>query len=134
MKAFHLERSMTTLGGVFYPTGYMVLMFPTAEDARAAATKLEDSGVEEDAVSMATPELFKAELGGAEGDDEILPSAGSEGDTLRRFMELAKAGHHALIVHAPDAKDSERVMEILKDAPISYGQKYRRLVIEDLVT
>lgn len=36
MKPFQLESSMLTMRGVFYPTGYMVLMFPTGQDARAA--------------------------------------------------------------------------------------------------
>jgi hypothetical protein len=36
-------------------------------------------------------------------------------------------------VHAPHQEDSDRVMAALKDVPIAYGQKYRKLVIEDLV-
>ena len=32
----------------------------------------------------------------------------------------------------PRRKETEHIMEVLKDAPISYGQKYRHLVIEDL--
>jgi len=54
---------------------------------------------------------------------------------VRHFAQLASAGHHALMIHAPAAKQSERVMEVLKlkNAHMSYGQKYRHLVIEDLV-
>ena len=51
----------------------------------------------------------------------------------RQFAELASKGHHALLVHAPDAKDSDQVMELLKDSKLTFGQKYRQLVIEDLV-
>ena len=36
------------------------------------------------------------------------------------------------LIHAP-AKETEHVMDVLKDANISYGQKYRHFVIEDLV-
>ena len=36
MKHFELESSMLTMGGVFYPTGYMVLMLPGEQEARAA--------------------------------------------------------------------------------------------------
>jgi len=36
-------------------------------------------------------------------------------------------------VHAPHAADSDRVMDLLQGAGISYGQKYRTLVIEDVV-
>ena len=133
MKPFHLESGMKTMGGVFYPTGYVVLMFPTEQAARDACKLLGDNGIDEAEVTLITPDDFRRELGDATGDDAILPSAGSEGDTLRRFIELARQGHHGLMVHAPTADDSDRVMTLLKGSPISYGQKYRKLVIEDLV-
>ncbi|HSV80049.1 MAG TPA: RNA-binding protein [Ramlibacter sp.] len=133
MKPFHLESGMTTMGGVFYPTGYMVLMFPGEQQAREAARLLENDGFDPDAISLLTPADFRREILGTAGDDGILPSAGTEGDTVRRFAELADQGHHALLIHAPEQEQSDRVMALLKDSGISYGQKYRRLVIEDLV-
>ena len=133
MKPFHLESGMKTMGGVFYPTGHVVLMFPTEQAARDASKLLGDNGFDEAEVTLITPDDFRRELGDATGDDAILPSAGSEGDTVRRFTELARQGHHGLMVHAPSADDSDRVMTLLKGSPISYGQKYRKLVIEDLV-
>lgn len=135
MKHFELESSMMTLGGVFYPTGYMVLMLPSEQEARAAATKLEEGGVAGEKVSLLTPELIQEKIARTVGTADIpLPSAGTEADTVRRFAQLASQGHHALLVHAPHAEESDRVMELLKGCPISYGQKYRQLVIEDLVT
>ena len=133
MKPFHLESGMKTLRGVFYPTGHVVLMFPTELAARDAARLLEENGFDDEAVALITPADFSREITSTTGDDGALPSAGSEGDTVRRFTELAREGHHALMIHAPRAEDSDRVMALLKDAPVSYGQKYRHLVIEDLV-
>jgi hypothetical protein len=133
MKPLHLEPGMKTLRGVFYPTGHVVLMFPTEQDARAAGRLLEENGFDEEAVSLITPEALRRELLPATGDDVALPSAGTEGDTVRRFTDLASEGHHGLMIHAPSADESDRVMAVLKDAPVSYGQKYRHLVIEDLV-
>lgn len=135
MKAFTLEPRMTTMGGVFYPTGYMVLMYPTERDAHHAAALLEAAGVKEDDVSLLTPAEFERQIVGettADDDENEMPSAGTEGDTERRFANLARQGHHALLVHAPSARESEHVMEVLSGTPISYGQKYRHLVIEDL--
>ncbi|MBI5279846.1 MAG: RNA-binding protein [Burkholderiales bacterium] len=135
MKPFHLESSMLTMRGVFYPTGYMVLMFPTEADARNAEIALEDGGFNGEQVSLVTPEVFQQEIARTVGNADIpLPSAGTEADTVRRFTELASQGHHALIIHAPSGKETDHVMELLKDANISYGQKYRHLVIQDLVT
>lgn len=133
MKPFHLDSSMTTMAGVFYPTGHMLLMLPGEQDARDAARRLADHGIAEDTISLITPEVFRREILGATGDDDILPSAGTEGDTVRRFAEFARQGHHALMVHAPKSKSSDHVMELLRGRPISYGQKYRKLVIEDIV-
>ena len=133
MKPFHLDSSMKTMRGVFYPTGHMVLMFPTEQGARDAARLLGDNGFAEDDVSLITPGDFQREIVGATGDDEALPSAGTEGDTVRKFTNLAREGHHALMIRAPHAEDSDRVMALLKDCQISYGQKYRMLVIEDIV-
>jgi hypothetical protein len=133
MKPFQLTSGMQTLRGVFYPTGWMVLMFAGETAARDAARQLEADGVEPDCVMLLAPADILGDVAGATGDDSIMPSPGSEGDTARRFIELARQGQYGLMVHAPHAADSDRVMALLKDAPISYGQKYRRLVIEDVV-
>ena len=131
MRPFHLESGMKTLRGVFYPTGWMVLMLPGEQQALEAARLLEQNGISGDAMMLMTPHDARREL--AAGDDNMLPSAGSEGDTVRKIAELAGQGHHGLLVHAPHHEDSERVVALLKEAPISYGQKYRALVIEDIV-
>lgn len=135
MKHFELEPGMLTMRGVFYPTGYMFLMFPTEKDARDAECLLEDQGYRGgEKIALLTPQDIHEKVARTVGNADIpLPSAGTEADTVRRFAELASQGHHALMIHAPTAKESEQIMELLKDAPISYGQKYRHLVIEDLV-
>lgn len=134
MKHFELEPGMLTMRGVFYPTGHLFLMFPTQDAARDAVRALEASGLSGEHISLLTPahiEKLAAEPGGAESP---LPSPGTELETVRRFVELGREGHHALLVHAPSHDETEHVMQALKGHPISYGQKYRHLVIEDLVT
>jgi hypothetical protein len=135
MKPFSLSSGMTNMRGVFYPTGHVVLMFPTEQDARRACELLQKDGVSEDDLCLATPEEFERQITGAtdEDDDMLLPSIGTESDTARHFRELAHAGHHALIVHASAKLTSDHVLDVLKDTSITYGQRYRFLVIEDLV-
>jgi hypothetical protein len=135
MKAFALEPNMLTMSGVFYPTGYMFVMFPTEKDAREAERALEEAqGHASDSVSLLTPQDIQQKIARTVGNADIpLPSAGSEADTVRHFAVLAGMGHYALMIHAPSAAETERIMNVLKDFPISYGQKYRHLVIEDLV-
>ncbi len=134
MRPFQFDSSMKNMLGVFYPTGWTVLMFPSEQHARDAAARLQQVGVAERDVMLVTPQDFRTHILGAAGDDVILPSAGSEGDTVRRFAELAAKGNYGLMVHAPSREASDRVTEALKDFPMSYGQKYRKLVIEDVET
>ncbi|MEJ5988619.1 RNA-binding protein [Ramlibacter sp. PS3R-8] len=135
MKRFHLDPGMTNMRGVFYPKGHMVLMFPTAQDALHAAELLRQDGVAENDLCLADPGEFEAQVADASDDDDdlLLPSVGTEGETARRFRQLARQGHHALIVHAAAGLSSDHVLEVLRDTHISYGQRYRFLVIEDLV-
>ena len=133
MKPFALEPNMLTMGGVFYPTGHMFLMFPSRDDAQKAGQALLDVGYTGESISLVTPEMIHEQITRTVGNADIpLPSAGTEGDTVRRFAELASQGHHALMIHAPKAEATERIMELLKTHPVSYAQKYRHLVIEDL--
>ena len=134
MKHFELEPHMLTMRGVFYPTGYMVVMLPSEHDALAAERKLEEDGLMGEKVSLLSPEVIQEKIARTVGSSDIpLPSAGTEADTVRRFAELASQGHYALMIHAPSGGETEHIMAVLKDFPLSYGQKYRQLVIEDLV-
>jgi len=133
MRPFQLGSDMRTMRGTFYPTGWMVLLFPGEQQARDAARQLARAGVGEDRMMLMTPQDFQREIAGSAGDDGLLPSAGTEGDTVRKMAELVAQGHHGLFVHAPDQQHSDRVMEILADTPPSFGQKYRKLIIEDIV-
>jgi hypothetical protein len=135
MKPFSLSSGMTNVRGVFYPTGHMVLMFPTEQDARHAAELLRKDGVSEDDLCVASPQEFEGQIMGAtdEDDDVLLPSVGTEAETAQHFRQLAHEGHYALLVHAGAKVTSDHVLELLKDTHISYGQRYRYLVIEDMV-
>ncbi|MEJ5988620.1 RNA-binding protein [Ramlibacter sp. PS3R-8] len=133
MKPFQLDPGMRTMRGVFYPTGWLVLMFAGEQQAREAAKLLSDQGgVADTDVLLVTPEDFRRDIVGATGDDDILPSAGTEGDTVRKFAQFAREGHYGLMVHAPKGDDSDRIVELLRGSGITFGQKYRHLVIEDV--
>jgi hypothetical protein len=134
MRPFQFDSGMKTLRGVFYPTGWTVLMFPSEQGARDAGRKLQDAGIADADMMLMTPQDFRTHIAGAAGDDDMLPSAGSEGDTVRRLAELAAQGHYGVMVHAPSREASDRIAEALKGCPVAYGQKYRTLVIEDIET
>ena len=64
--------------------------------------------------------------------DNPLPSAGTDGATVRTYTKLAREGHTALLVRTEEQEDAERLMDVVRTVPYSIAQRYRMLVIEDL--
>lgn len=132
MKTFELTPKMVTMGGVFYPTGFAVLLFPEAEQARQAGEALEAAGFAGEAVMLLPPETILRDIGKVDGDKGGMPSVGTEGHTVDKYIALARQGHHGVMVHAPDDEDTERLLTSLRQLPFAYGQKYHMLAMEDL--
>jgi hypothetical protein len=133
MKQFSLEPDMLTIGGMFYPTGHLVVMVPQRGDAQKIEhdLRLGDNGVDD--VMLLEPQAIIEQLGQTmQAADSPLPSIGTEGATVRRYVELARQGHHGLLIYAPSQEETGRVMDVVRTVPFSYAQKYHSLVIEDL--
>lgn len=130
MKDFELTPKMLSLGGVFYPTGYAFIMFPSAADAVQVARELE---ADHEGIMLLTPADILTQVGKADDQSDVaLPSVGTEGATVRQYVDLAQQGHHALMIPAPSQDATERIMEVVRKVPFSYAQRYHLLVIEDL--
>jgi hypothetical protein len=134
MKNFALDPSMTAaIGGAFYPTGYSMVMFPEAQHAKQVGQQLGDKGFGPDAIYLIPPEIILSQITPTTSDaDNPLPSAGTEGATVRAYTKLAREGHTALLVQTEDEEAAERLMEVVRGVPYSIAQRYRMLVIEDL--
>lgn len=133
MQALDLHSGMLTMAGVFYPTGYVFAMFPTEADARRIGHAIEDARLSEKPVLLLSPKDTLEKIVRTVGSADIpLPSAGTEAATVRQYAALASQGQWALMVHAPAADGTATVMDIVRTAPFSFAEKYRRLVIEDL--
>ena len=127
MKPLEITSSMRTLGGIFYPKGYAFVMFPTAECAQQVASQNFDHAM------LLTPAQVLLEVGQVKDDSDVeLPSVGTEGATVRKFIDLAREGHHALMVKIESDDDTERLMVAARAASFSYGQRYHLLAMEDL--
>lgn len=130
MKDFELTKKMIRLGGAFYPTGYAFIMFSDSEDARQAARELEP---EHEGIMLLTPKTILEEIGRTEVESDVtLPEVGTEGATARKYVDLAREGHHALMIPTRSREDTERIMTVVRKRPFSYAQKYHTLAIEDL--
>ncbi len=133
LKPFALDPNMLTLGGVFYPTGHIFLMFVTEADRNQAVDLLLADGYNGDSFMDVPTEAVLGVIAGTAGDaDRLPPAASAEAAPVLRYAELAIQGHSAMMIHAPSAEETEHVMNVLRHARVSYAQKYRHLVIEDL--
>lgn len=134
MRSFNLTQDMLTMGGQFYPTGHIVAMFPTEQAARDAAQALVRAGSREEDIAWMPPQVFLEQIRRKVDDGTTpLPSPGSEADTKDRFAELATQGHHGLMIRTPERRHEDEVMQALHAHHPSYAQKYRRMIIEDIV-
>jgi len=134
MKNFYLEpRMRATIGGAFYPSGYSMVMFPSAEDANRIGHKLIENGVSGDEIYLIPPATLLAEITPTVTEsDDPLPSAGTDAATVRAYTKLAREGHTALLVKTKNEEAANRMMELVRTVPYSIAQRYRTLVIEDL--
>jgi len=134
MQEFRLDPKMRTMGGVFYPTGHVVIMFPDRADAESTGERLvTEGGFSAGQVMRLTPATVLREIAPSDdGADIPLPSVCTEGATVRSFESLARQGHHGLVVVADSREDAERLMQVARRVEFSLAQRYRTLVIEDL--
>jgi len=133
VQPFLMNSKMTTMQDIFYPTGYAFIMFPDAENAEEAGKKIEEAGFSDQNVMFVAPSQILREIGKVDGKSSVeLPSVGTEGATVNKYINLAMEGHHGLMIKAPSDKDCERLMSVVRKFPFSYAQKYHVLAIEDL--
>ena len=132
MKNFELTPQMQTMSGVFYPKGYAVIMFEKSEDAEQIAHEWE-SRTGNDSTMLLSPPMVLRHIGKVEGESDVeLPSVGTEGATVRKYVDLARAGHCALMVKVASDEEAEALMLEVRKVPFSYGQRYHLLAMEDL--
>ena len=121
------------MSGVFYPTGYAFIMFPTAEAAEQAAQTIEaHCSLSEPVMHLSAATVLK-EIGKVDDESDVdLPSVGTEGATVRRYVDLARQGHAALMVKVGSDEEAEQVMVAARKMQFSYGQRYHMLAMQDL--
>lgn len=132
MTGFKLTPDMVTFGGAFYPNGYMFIMFEHDKDAHQVAAELAKlSGYP--TVTFLDAATVLREVGRVDGDSEVeLPAVGTEGATVRKYVQLARQGNCALMIKADSDEVAERVMQEVRKVHFSYGQRYHLLAMEDL--
>ena len=134
LKRFVLLPEMVNIWGIFYPTGYVFVMFPTEQQAEQAGCELVSGGYDREAIMLLSSETILREIAPVDGGDaEVgLPSAGTESAKADNYIELARQGQSGLMVHAESDEDAEVVMSAVRLQDFSYALRYHMLAIEDL--
>jgi hypothetical protein len=135
MKTIQITSHMFTMSDVFYPKGYTFVMFPSAQDAEQVAKELSVSLADHSELVLLSPQEVVRDIGKLDVEEHSanLPSIGTEAATVAKYINLARQGHHALMVRVHSDAETEQVMEAVRKVPFSYGQRYHLLAIEDLV-
>lgn len=133
MKTFELTPDMVNMSDVFYPKGYVFIMFPHKADAEKVAHEIEANKSGDGEPMLVSPAAILRDIGKVDGDSDIaLPSVGTEGATAARYVELARQGQYALMVKVKSDEHADGVIAAARKVPFSYGQRYHLLAMEDI--
>ncbi|MDO9405066.1 MAG: hypothetical protein Q7T87_13620 [Polaromonas sp.] len=134
MRKFTLEKPELTLGGVFYPRDWVVLMFASEPDAAQVAADLTTGGYADEDLLLVDAATVLANIRSTIGDAANgMPSVGAEKALVRRHEALASQGHVAVMAYAPSSEETARVMTVARRREPSLAHKYHRFAIEDLI-
>lgn len=119
-------------GGIFYPTGYVVAAFATADVAKTVRARLVQAGFAEEHV-MVVNDLSMAREAQENLDSGGMLSAGASFPARQKQLELAREGCHFVMAYAPEDADEQRALQAIEGLEARYAVKYRGLVIENLI-
>ena len=124
---------MTTMNGVFYPTGHVFALFQNEEALQNAAGALEDA-THPGSLAHASPDRIRREVTRTVDDTEsVLPSVGADNDIVRRIDDLAQQGYHGVLIELADKDNMKNLQAALTQAQATAAFYYRTFVIEELV-
>ncbi len=122
--------------GVSKPVGHVVISFPRAEQADAAAQELAadtTAGLTQSDVRRYSDQQMLQQIDGDLERASSLAAVGQELNLVRARRELAAQGYHWLIVHAPDDEQALRVADVARRHGAERAQQYGRFIIEELI-
>jgi hypothetical protein len=119
--------------GVTKPVGFVIVSFPTEDEARAAIPDLLRAGFADTDVRYYSPAQMKAQADADIRNAGILVTIGQELNLVKAHRDLAEAGHAFLAVRAPAEEQARKVAAVALHHGADRAQKYGRLIIEELI-
>lgn len=133
MKPLVVNSAMTSMNGVFYPTGHVFALFQDEGALQQAVAELQKGG-HQGSLAYASPEGIRNEITRTVDDTETtLPSVGADNDLVRRIDNLARRGHHGVLIEVTDKDAVENVQAALTEHQATAAFYYRTFIIEELV-
>jgi hypothetical protein len=125
----------TAFGNV-YPTGDIIVAVKDDASARELVEALHVAGFPETDLDILDPAFVEHAAEELQRSRSLLARIGSvlgdEGALADRFLELARAGHPIVLVHAPTQQTLDQARPILARHQVIKASHYGKLVITDL--
>ena len=120
--------------GVFKPVDHVVISFPSAAQADAAAQALAAAGLQDEPeVRRLTDGDMLAQIDHDLQKASALASMGQELNLIKAHRALAERGYHWLVVHAPERDLAEHVAQVARTHGAERAQRYGNFIIEELI-
>ncbi len=118
--------------GVFSPTGHIVMVFTTEENAKKARNALLAGGLSDDDLTLYSNKEVVSELEKSERQAASPVQIGQDVAKVPEYLALAKEGCGFLVVHAPDEEQAKRAIAVVRPYGLRFAEKYNRLTLEEL--
>jgi hypothetical protein len=120
--------------GVFKPVDHVVISFPSAEQADAAAQALGEAGMSgEPTVRRLTDRQMLSQIDHDMQKASSLAAVGQELNLVKAHRALAERGYHWLVVHAPGREQAAQAAKIAGTHGAERAQLYGNFIIEELI-
>jgi hypothetical protein len=119
--------------GVFKPVGHTVIAFQDAQAIEAAASALQQQGLDPASFIRYSSGEMKAQVESDLQTASPMASVGQELNLVKAHHALADEGCCFLVVYAPEDAQAKVVDAVIKSQHARAAQRYGRLMIEELV-
>ena len=127
------DENQSSEGGMFYPRGYIVAGFDTAELAQQAEQSLRDAGFLAGDVTRVTAADMAQQAGANLENPSTFAALGATVAIRQKQYDLAKDGCEFLLIKAEQDEQEAIALSALSAGTIRYAVKYRMLVIENML-
>ena len=124
--------NLPTSFGIFYPTGWTVVAFPTEAAAEQVRRDLLTGGYNEEDCKLVPCHQVIPSAEAQLKDAGWLAQLGKSDDMVGRHLAAAKLGSTFLIVFAPSDTEAERVMNVVRRVPFDFAHRYHRFAIQEM--